>query len=285
MGWARMLAPARPAGKHNGAVSPPLRLLARLLGAVSLLPMAAPARAQTADAGPAVTPYRPSVSTPATLSAPGYLEFEAGGLLSRSADAVGDTRRDSLPYTVKLAFSPDWGVRVGGEAWVRQTGGGATALQGLGDTSVVLKRRFGIDAARAFGLELGATAPTGRTGLGAKTAALSLNGIYSADLGALHTDLNLVATRFARADPGVARQQLLWAAALSGPLTPRLALTAEFSGTRQPGVGSTTQLLLATSWGVSRALVLDGGIARSLRRGVPDASLFFGLTVLGPRLF
>ncbi|MDE2080929.1 MAG: transporter [Burkholderiales bacterium] len=241
-----------------------------------------PARAQTADAGPAVTPYRPSVSTPATLSAPGYLEFEAGGLLARGG---GDSRRSSLPYTVKLAFSPDWGLRLGGEAWARQAGNGAPALQGLGDTGVVLKRRFAVDAASAFGLELGATAPTGRTGLGAKAAAGSLNGIYSADLGALHTDINLVATRYAHADPGVARDQALWAAALSGPLTPRLGLTAELSGTRQRGADATTQLLLAASYSVWRALVLDAGLARSLRRGVPDAALFFGLTVLGPRLF
>src|SRR5690349_17980857 len=90
--------------------------------AASLLAAAlccAQAFAQAAtDDQPSVTPYRPSVSTPAALSAPGWLEIEGGALFARG---TGDTRRDSLPYTLKLAFSPDWGVRLGGEAWVRQT--------------------------------------------------------------------------------------------------------------------------------------------------------------------
>ena len=34
--------------------------------------------AQSAEDQPSVTPYRPSVSTPAILSAPGWIELEAG---------------------------------------------------------------------------------------------------------------------------------------------------------------------------------------------------------------
>ena len=64
--------------------------------------------------GPAVVPYRPSVSTPAQLSAPGYLELEAGGLRATGPDR--GVARTTLPYTLKLAFTPDWGVRVGGDA-------------------------------------------------------------------------------------------------------------------------------------------------------------------------
>ena len=66
---------------------------------------------------PAVVPYRPSVSTPAQLSAPGWLELEAGGL--RAAGPERGTSRTTLPWTLKLAFTPDWGIRVGGDAWVR----------------------------------------------------------------------------------------------------------------------------------------------------------------------
>ena len=59
------------------------------------------AQAQTGEL-PSATPYRPSVSTPAALSAPGWLEIEAGGLRAGG----GGARRDSLPFTFKLAFTP-----------------------------------------------------------------------------------------------------------------------------------------------------------------------------------
>jgi hypothetical protein len=46
-----------------------------------------------ADDSPSVTPYRPSVSTPAALSAPDWLEIEAGGQSSRGDDPA---RRQNL---------------------------------------------------------------------------------------------------------------------------------------------------------------------------------------------
>ena len=134
-----------------------------LLLAATLLAGAASVRAADApdDGGPAVVPYRPSVSTPAQLSAPGYLELEAGGL--RATD--NGASRTSIPYTLKLAFTPDWGVRVGGEAWVRQAAPGV-AQTGVGDTQLVLKRRFEVSDASAWGLELGETFPTARSSIG-----------------------------------------------------------------------------------------------------------------------
>jgi len=38
--------------------------------------------------------------------------MELGGLHQHAADA----RRDSLPWLLKLAFNPQWGVPLGGEA-------------------------------------------------------------------------------------------------------------------------------------------------------------------------
>jgi hypothetical protein len=243
----------------------------------------ASASAQTPpDEQPSVTPYRPSVSTPAALSAPGWLEFEAGALRERESGAA---RRDSVPYTLKLAFTPDWGIRIGGDAWVRQRDDSGQSTSGGGDTGVVLKRRFAVDETSAFGLEAGATFPTARHGLGSGKADTSLVGIYSADLGAYHTDLNLGLTRVGAVDPGAGRMQTLWAASLSRSFLERWGVVGEFSGTRQRGVDSTSQFLLAASYNVSKALTLDAGFARSLRSGVPDRSLFAGLTLLGPRLF
>src|SRR5215831_10283165 len=123
--------------------------LASLLGAS----YASVARADDAN-DPQVVPYRPTVSTPAQLSAPGWLELEAGGLVA-NGPASGASRA-TLPYTLKLAFTPDWGVRIGGDAWVRDVEGSfQPAVTGGGDTDLVLKRRFAISDASAWGLELG----------------------------------------------------------------------------------------------------------------------------------
>jgi len=244
--------------------------------------LAQPLAHAASDDEPSVTPYRPSVSTPAALSAPGWLEIEGGALFARG---TGDTRRNSLPYTLKLAFTPDWGVRLGGDAWVRQTDEGGQRTSGVGDSSIVVKRRFAIDDASAFGLEAGATFPTGRRGISSGKSDYSLNAIYSADIGSYHTDLNLVSTRIGAVDPGVGRLQTLWAASLSTSLSERWGVVGEFSGTRQRGVDGTSQFLVAVSYNVSKALTLDAGFARSMRSGVPDRSFFTGLTLLGPRLF
>jgi hypothetical protein len=235
-----------------------------------------------AEDGPSVTPYRPSVSTPASLSAPGYLEYEFGALAARSAAPV---RRNSLPYDLKVAFNPDWGVRASGEAWVEQGDAYGRRLQGLGDGSLVLKHRFCVGESSAFGWELGATMATGRDGISSGTSAYSLNGIYSADMGPWHADLNLLVSRAGNADPGVSRNQWIWASALSRPLMGAWGLTGELSGTRQIGAPETRQFLLATTYGLGRTVVLDIGFSRSLRPGVNDAAAFAGITLLGPRLF
>lgn len=242
---------------------------------------ALPARAD--DEGPSVTPYRPSVSAPAALSAPGWLELEAGGTAAKSADAG---RRSSLPYTLKLAFTPDWGIRLGGDAWVRQTDPDGSRRTGGGDTSIVLKRRFGIDDARAFGVELAANVATAGDGLGAGRSSLGLTGIYSADLrGGLHTDLNLGTARATGADPGTSRTQWAGAAALSGTIVTEWGWVAELSGTRQRGAGVTSHWLAAVSYSVSRRLTLDFGLSRSLREPRSDGAWFAGVTVLTARVF
>ena len=245
------------------------------------LAMALPKAMAQTDEAPTATPYRPSVSTPAALSAPGWLEVEAGGLRAGG----GGARRDSLPYTFKLAVTPDWGVRLSAEAWVQQTDASGARQSGGGDSAVVLKRRFAVDDASAFGVELGATLPTAPAGIGSGKSDTSLTGIYSADLGQYHTDLNLGFTRVGLIAAGEGRIQTLWAASLSKALNERWGLVGEFSGTRREGVPSTSQFLVAASYNFSTALVFDAGLARSTRSHVPDWSAFAGFTWLAARIF
>ena len=234
-----------------------------------------------ADDAPAVTPYRPSVSSPAQLPAPGQLELELGGLSSK-ADGQ---RRSSLPFAFKLGFSEQWGVVLGGEAWVRGRDDAGARVQGVGDATFVLKRAFLVDSASAFGLELGAKAPTARDSIGSGRADYSANGIYSRDIGNLHMDANVNLTRLGAVDEGSARTQRGLSASFSLPLGEQWGATAEWSGTRRGGADSTAQLLLAASYSPSKRLTFDFGLARGLNRASPDLSLFTGVVLPLARLW
>jgi hypothetical protein len=66
----------------------------------------------------AATPYRPSVSNPAALSVPGWLELEFGTQQIKGGD---DKQRDSFPVLAKLAFNENWGILLGGEMAIQRS--------------------------------------------------------------------------------------------------------------------------------------------------------------------
>lgn len=233
---------------------------------------AAPARA---DEAPPVTPYRPSVSSPAQLPAPGQLELELGGLSQRDHGA----RRDSLPYAFKLGFSQEWGVVVGGEAVVSARAADSPRTSGIGDTTFTLKRAWLVEEGEALGLELTARAPTAKAALGSGKADYEVNGIYSRDYGDLHMDANLNFTRIGARDPGTGRVQTGASASFSMPVAERWGATAEWSGTRQGGAPSTAQLLVAAAYSPNPRLTLDFGVARGLNPATPQWSWFTGVVL------
>jgi len=265
----------------------PRSTFARITATVTLgllAPLAAQADANAAEGPGPVVPYRPSLSTPAQLPAPGYLEVEAGGLQARAAG--GPERRDSLPLTLKLAFSPDWGLMLGTEAWARSTDASGAHLSGGGDLSLTLKRRFAVDDASAFGLELSTTRPTAPAGLGNGAAQWGLNGIYSRDFaGDWHTDLNLSAQHQSAASGQPASWQQGGAAALSRSLGADWGVVGELSATHDAGAKPASQALLAGSWNASNDLVLDAGLARGLSDAAPRWQLFAGFTLRAGRVF
>ena len=261
------------------SVSKPL-LIALL--AAALQPAFADDTADTANAADtAITPYRPSVSNPAQLPVPGQLELELGGLHSKS----GDARRDSVPYLLKLGFSEQWGVLLGGEAQVWQRDDTGARERGVGDTSFILKRAFKVDDATAFGIELGAKIPTAKDTIGSGKADYTLNGIYSRDLGSIHMDANLNATRAGAPDPGASRMQTGLSAAFSMPLSDRWSGIAELSGTRQKGAPSTAQALAALVYQPNKRLAIDVGLAKGLNGASQDWSFFSGVVVPLARLW
>ncbi len=228
--------------------------------------------AVAADDEDAITPYRPSVSSPAQLPVPGQLEVELGGLHASSDGA----RRSSLPYAFKLAFSKEWGVVIGGEAhvWARDDSG---KTQGLGDTTLVLKHAWLVDDATAFGVEFGAKLPTANDSIGSGRADYTLNTIFSRDIGPVHMDANLNATRLGAFDDGTGRTQLGASASFSGALSDHWGLTGEVSGTHRRGTANGTQLLAAVTYSPSKRLTFDFGVARAVRPTPATTQVFAGV--------
>lgn len=239
-------------------------------GLALMLPMLS-----SAQDGPPITPYRPSVSSPAQLPAAGQLELELGGLSSKSDGG----RRNSLPYTVKLGFNEQWGVVLSGEAYVSSPDDSGNRARGVGDTVFVLKRAFIVDDATAYGLELGAKAPTAKDSIGSGRADYSVNGIYSQDIGSVHMDANLNLTRLGVYEPGSGRTQTGLSTSFSMPVSERWGVTGELSGTRRADAASTAQVLLALSYSPTKRLTFDAGFAHGLNRASPDWSFFTGVVL------
>ena len=239
---------------------------AATLACLALLPSAA-----RADGDAPITPYRPSVSSPAQLPAVGQLEMELGGLRSRS----GDDRRDSVPYLLKLAFSKEWGLLLGGDAHVSLRESGQHA-SGFGDTLLVLKHAWSADDAHVNGVEFGVKLPTAKDALGSGKADYTVNLIESIDSGPLHTDINLNATRLGAVDTG-SHTQFGLSASVSTPLSDHIGLTAELSGTHRSGADTSEQVLGAITYSPSKRLTFDLGLARAPRPSPGSTSFFAGV--------
>lgn len=230
---------------------------------------------------PAVTPYRPSVSSPAQLPFPGQLEFETGFMRSQD-DGV---RRQSLPYQWKLALNSDWGILLGGEAQIWSHSDAQTIVRGGGDTSVVLKRALVLSEEEAFGWELGTKFATAKKSLGSGKQDVSLNTIYSRDLGKVHVDVNANLTHLGAANAGDAHLQKGLSTSFSMPISGRWAMNAEWSGIHQRGEGVHTQVLFAAVYSPHRRLSIDVGLIQGLNNNVHAKSFFSGVVLPVAQLF
>ncbi len=245
------------------------------------------AQVQVQDDAP-ITPYRPSVSSPAQLPAVGQLELEMGWLRVKQS-VESDTRRDSAPYQFKLALNKDWGILLGGEAQVRYQSLGAASERGFGDTTLVLKHAVQLDEVSAWGFELGNKFSTAKTSIGSGKDDVSLNGIYSRDIGDWHLDLNANAVRLGLQEAGLGRVQKGLSASFSHNLSEHWAMNAELAATQRHGSNSTAQLLLAAVYSPHKRLSIDVGLIKGLKRGLneasPDWALFSGVVFPVGRIF
>jgi len=230
-----------------------------------------------AEDGPAATPYRPTLSNPAALPAPGYLETEFGW---QRVSGGGDGRRDGLPLLLKYAFTPDWGILLSDDPHARRIDAAGAVESGQGDASVAVKHRHALSEESALGIEAGLKVPTAKATLGSGKRDYVVNGIFSTELGQAALDLNLGITRLGAREENQGRWQYAWAAALSHPIAERWTLAGELSATARRGMRGSGQFLAAVGYEWNRRVVLDGGFALGMGSQAADWSLFAGVTVL-----
>jgi hypothetical protein len=229
-----------------------------------------------ADA-PEVTPYRPTVSNPAALPAPGLVELEGG--IARTQEDLGG-RLFSVPYLLKYAFNENFGLLLGGDAYLNQVDAQGNRLTGIGDTVAQIKLRHALSDSVALGLESGVRFATAKTALGAEKNDFILNGIASVAAANLNVDINVGYTHVGFQEDGQGSGVINWATALSGKLGGPWGWATELSGAGQHGTRGSSQVLGAATYQPARTLVLDAGLAHDLNRYTNQTTVFTGFSFL-----
>ena len=250
---------------------------AAVLGAACL---AAPRSA--CPQAPIANPGRPTVTTPATLTPVGYLQFETGGLQAwRSPEFVSSL---GLNETIRLAVSPRLQallIAAPAAQWRAAAGNGT----GLADTFVgaqaLIHPGRGLRPSIALSyLRRVYSGPAPNLDFGSPTDSFLL--LASGDWGKLHFDTNVIFNRMA--DHGVLRPQYGQTLSLSHPLRGRWSASGEIWHFTQPFLhASATGTLWALGFAQRRNLVWDGGFDRGLTGTSTHWEAFAGFTYLLPR--
>jgi hypothetical protein len=229
-------------------------------------------------------PGRPTVSTPATLTPVGYLQFETGVLGAEKSQQFSNrtgietvvklslTRRLELITATEPMVSSDLGNRTDAEPGEVFAGVQTLLHRGEGSRPTVsisyLRRLY---ASPAPELDIGTN----------RQSALLL---VSFDVRKFHFDTNAIATEQIFDTAGVHRVQLGQTLSISHPIVGHLGMSGELWHFSQPLTKSNAAgLLLAPSYAVSRVLVLDGGFNRGLTSTSTRWEVFVGLTYLLPK--
>ena len=257
----------------------------RFILAASLLQLTLtlqPTAAQPApDDEPEANPGRPTVSTPATLTPVGYLQFETGFVPAH--DSPEFSSRYSLNEVIKLAVAPRLELLVAAEPIVHFTSGGTTANR-VGDifygAQAVFHRGEGAKPTLAvsyFRRAYNGGAP--EFDYGSPTNSFLI--LASADVKGFHYDANAF---FTALDQGpVLRGQFGQSLTISHPFLRRFTLSGEIWHFTQPFLRSNAVgNLWAVSYAPRKTLVFDAGFNHGLTDTSTNWEAFVGFTYLLP---
>jgi hypothetical protein len=248
-------------------------------GGVLIFALSMPAQTVT-DPIPEANPARPTVSTPATLTPIGYLQFETGSLGAITSPEFDTriginqvTKLTALPWLeffvqtepyIRSSFGPDREIHPG-EVFV-----GAQAVLVPGDDArptiaVSYVRR--LYESPAPELDLGTFRESGTI-------------LVSQDVAGFHYDGNLIVTEQTQA--GVRRAQFGQTLSISHPLK-KFTISGELWHFTQPFLRSNAA---GNLWAISRSLrknlVIDAGFDRGLTATSTHWEVFIGFTYLLP---
>jgi hypothetical protein len=231
---------------------------------------------------PEANPGRPTVSTPATLTPVGYLQFETGIL---GAEHSGEfANRTAIEETIKFAVSRRVQFLVQSEPVVRSDLGPAMTTDAGGislGTQVILlpsaERRPTVSLSYFRSVYSGSA-----TDLDIGSSRNSLLLLISGDVRKFHIDTNYI---FNEQIGGTAhRLQTGQTLSISHPVQGKLAFTGELWHFTQPFLnGHAAGLLLAPSYSATKRLVFDAGFDHGLTDSSTRWEFFGGFTYLLPK--
>ncbi|SRR6266851_902872 len=234
------------------------------------------------DEGPAANPGRPTISTPATLTPVGYVQFETGVLVAEHSGEFAN--RTGINEVIKFAPAKRLQFLVATEPFAssdlgdhRSADAGGVAL---GFQTVLLpgEGRKPTISASYFRTVYGGTTTDLDFGSSRNSALL----LISTDLGKFHVDTNYMFNE--QIDHGVHRAQFGQTLSISHPVKGRLGFTGELWHFTQPFLhGNAAGLLLAPNYNLKPNLVFDAGFNRGLTGTSTRWEFFAGFTYLLPK--
>ncbi|MFI5056705.1 MAG: hypothetical protein ACHQLQ_00835 [Candidatus Acidiferrales bacterium] len=257
-----------------------LTALVWLYAAPALFAPIATAQSETNEE-PEANPGRPTVSTPATLTPAGYLQFETGFL--NASHSPEFSSRSSLNETIKLSVVPRLELLASSEPVVRYASAGRTA-NGVAEVflgaQAVLSTGEGAKptvAVSYFHRAYDGGAPELDFGSPANSFLL----LASADVKGFHYDANAMFNELVHGI--VRRAQFGQSLSISHPLKGKFSLSGEIWHFSQPFLRSNAVgNLWAVSYVARKTLVLDGGFNRGLTGTSTRWEAFAGFTYLLP---
>jgi hypothetical protein len=259
-----------------------MKLVSLLLAAAVLLSPAASARQAAAPKDePEANPGRPTVSTPATLTPVGYVQFETGILGATHSPEFSS--RFAPNETIKFSVTPRLEFLAAGEPVAHYRAEGYTGTK-VADIFVgaqaVINHGEGAKptvAVSYFHRAYDGGAPEFDFGSPTNSSLL----LASADVKGFHYDANAMLTELAQAN--IRRAQFGQSLTISHPLKGKFTLSGEIWHFTQPFLRSNAVgNLWALSYAARKTLVLDAGFNRGLTATSTRWEIFAGFTYLLP---
>lgn len=261
-----------------------LRNFFMLLAAASLSGAVSHGQAATEEV-PEANPARPTVSTPATLTPVGYLQFENGVFYANASPEVAEQwsigQVTKLTVTPRLQFFGIFGPYVNSAGALgdgvngNQPGSISAGVQGVAIAGEGSRPTIALSYIKTF---YSGQAPDIDIGSSTQNAIV----LWSEDLGHFHVDTNGIVGE--QTQGRIRRAQFGQTLSISHPLGPSFTLSGELWHFSQPlARGNAVGNLWSLSYAVRKNLVLDGGFDHGLTSSSTQWEGFGGFTYLLPK--